>query len=121
MKLFTVLSSPVSPSFYVLCWIRQPKFQPSAIAWNINEVTPRIRILLEKLIVTQLVKKFPAVYGTRRFITVFTTACNTEALFEISWEPGVISPLVQLPSWRTTLCWLYATAYLIYSQLLTSM
>jgi hypothetical protein len=27
-----------------------------------------------KLIVTQLVKKFPAFYGTRRFITVFTTA-----------------------------------------------
>jgi hypothetical protein len=29
---------------------------------------------LEKLIVTQLVKKFPAFYGTRRFITVFTRA-----------------------------------------------
>jgi hypothetical protein len=27
-----------------------------------------------KLIVTQLVKKFPAFYVTRRFITVFTTA-----------------------------------------------
>jgi len=31
------------------------------------------RTLLEKLRVTQLVKKFPAFYGTRRFITVFTT------------------------------------------------
>jgi hypothetical protein len=29
-------------------------------------------VLLEKLIVTQLVKKFPAFYGIRRFITVFT-------------------------------------------------
>jgi len=27
---------------------------------------------LEKLIVTELIKKFPAFYGTRRFITVFT-------------------------------------------------
>jgi hypothetical protein len=30
------------------------------------------RVLLEKLIVTQLVKKFSAFYGTRWFITVFT-------------------------------------------------
>jgi len=30
---------------------------------------------LEKQIVTQLVKKFTAFYGTRRFITVFTRAC----------------------------------------------
>jgi hypothetical protein len=30
--------------------------------------------VLEKLMVTQLVKKFPAFYGIRRFITVFTTA-----------------------------------------------
>jgi len=31
-------------------------------------------VLLEELAVTQLVKKFPAFYGTSRFITVFTTA-----------------------------------------------
>jgi hypothetical protein len=30
--------------------------------------------LLEKLTVTQLAKKFPNFYGTRRFIAVFTTA-----------------------------------------------
>jgi hypothetical protein len=36
-------------------------------------ITPWCRILFEKLIVTQLVKKYPA-YGTRRFITVFTKA-----------------------------------------------
>jgi hypothetical protein len=29
-------------------------------------------IVIEKLIVAQLVKKFPVFYGTRRFITVFT-------------------------------------------------
>jgi hypothetical protein len=32
------------------------------------------RVLLEKLTRFQLVKKFPAFYGTRRFITVFTSA-----------------------------------------------
>jgi hypothetical protein len=35
-------------------------------------VTPWRRVLLEKLIVTQLVKKFAAFCGTRRFIAVFT-------------------------------------------------
>jgi hypothetical protein len=29
---------------------------------------------LEKLIVTQLVKKYPVFYGIRRFVTVFTRA-----------------------------------------------
>jgi len=30
------------------------------------------RVLLEKLIITQLVKKFSILYGTLRFITMFT-------------------------------------------------
>ena len=37
-------------------------------------LTPYGRVLLEKLMVSQLVKKFPAHYGTRRFITAFTSA-----------------------------------------------
>jgi hypothetical protein len=32
--------------------------------------------LLEKPKSPQLVKKLPAFYGTRRFITAFTTACD---------------------------------------------
>jgi len=36
--------------------------------------TPRNRVLLEKLTGSQLVKKFPEFYGTRRFITEFTSA-----------------------------------------------
>jgi len=35
-----------------------------------NLLTPWSRVLLEKLIVTQLVKKFPTFYGTQRFITI---------------------------------------------------
>ena len=38
--------------------------------------TPWSRVLLEKLTVSQLVKKFPAFYGTRRFITAFTSTCH---------------------------------------------
>ena len=37
-------------------------------------LTPRSRVLLENLTGFQLVKKFPAFYGTRRFITTFKTA-----------------------------------------------
>jgi len=33
-------------------------------------------ILLDKIIVAQLIKKFPAFHGTRRFVTVFTTASH---------------------------------------------
>jgi hypothetical protein len=35
---------------------------------------PHSTVLLDKLTALQLVKKFPAFYGTRRFITAFTNA-----------------------------------------------
>ena len=37
-------------------------------------LTPWSRVLLENLTVPQLVKKFPVFYGTRKFITAFTSA-----------------------------------------------
>jgi len=37
-------------------------------------LNPWFRVSLEKLTSLQLVKKFPAFYGTRRFITTFTRA-----------------------------------------------
>jgi hypothetical protein len=37
-----------------------------------NNITPWSRGLLEKLTVSQLIKKFSAFYGTRMFITTFT-------------------------------------------------
>jgi hypothetical protein len=33
-------------------------------------------VLLEKLTGFQLVKKFPAFYGNRKFITAFTSSCH---------------------------------------------
>ena len=36
--------------------------------------TPWSTVILEKLIGSQLVKKFPTFYGTRRLITPFTSA-----------------------------------------------
>jgi len=37
-------------------------------------LTPCTRVILEKLTGLQPVKKFPAFYGTQRFITAFTSA-----------------------------------------------
>jgi len=39
-------------------------------------LTPWSRVLPEKLTGFQLVQEFPAFYGTRRFITAFTSARN---------------------------------------------
>jgi hypothetical protein len=50
-----------------------------------NQPTPWSRGLSEKLTDTQLLKKFPAFYGARRFITAFTTACH----LSLSWARSI--------------------------------
>ena len=55
-------------------------------------LTPWSRVLLEKLTGTQLVKKFPAFYGTRRFITTFTSAHQLSLP-----EPARSSPCPHIP------------------------
>jgi hypothetical protein len=40
-------------------------------------LTPCSRVPIEKLTGLQAVKKFPAFYGTRRFITAFTSSPHT--------------------------------------------
>jgi hypothetical protein len=42
--------------------------------FHVLDITPWSRGLLEKLRVFQLFKKFPAFYGTQRFITALTRA-----------------------------------------------
>jgi len=41
-------------------------------------------VLLEEFIVAQLIKKFSSIYGTRRFITWFKTACHL--CWTLSWN-----------------------------------
>jgi hypothetical protein len=41
---------------------------------NNNNNTPWSRVILVKLICSQIVKKFPGFYGNERFITAFTKA-----------------------------------------------
>ena len=51
---------------------------PSPHLWYSYLLTPWCRFLLEKLTGLQLVEKFPAFYGTRRFISLFTRARKVE-------------------------------------------
>jgi hypothetical protein len=62
-------------------------------------LAPWKRVLLEKLIGLQLVKKFHAFYGTQRFITTFTSAHH---LF-LSWTNSIQSIPPHPTSWRSIL------------------
>jgi hypothetical protein len=44
--------------------------------WALLNNVMNLGVLLEKLTGLLLVKKFPAFYGTRKFITAFTSACH---------------------------------------------
>jgi hypothetical protein len=57
-------------------------------------LTPWSRVLLEKLTGFQLVKKVPAFYGTRKFITAFTRAHH----LSLSWA----SPIQSVPPHPTS-------------------
>jgi len=50
-------------------------------------LTPRSRVLLVKLTFSQVVKKFPALYGTRWFINAFTRA----HYLSLSWARSIQS------------------------------
>ena len=62
-------------------------------------LTPWCRVLLEKLTSLQLIKKFPAFHGTRRFITALTSVRH----LSLSWASPIQS-IYPLPgSWRSIL------------------
>ena len=66
---------------------------------NTYLLTPWCRVLLEKLTGLQLVKKFPAFQGTRRFITALTSVRH---LF-LSWASPIQSIYPHPTSWRSVL------------------
>ena len=60
-------------------------------------LTPLCRVLLEKLTGLQLVKKFPAFQGTRRFITALTSVHH----LSLSWANPIQSIYPHPTSWRS--------------------
>ena len=62
-------------------------------------LTPWYRVLLEKLTGLQLVKKFPAFYGTQRFITALISVRH----LSLSWASPIQSIYPHPISWRSIL------------------
>ena len=68
------------------------------VAYSLSYLlTPWSRVLLEKLAGFQLVKKFPAFYGTRRFISILTIARH----LSLSWASSIQSIYPHPTSWRS--------------------
>jgi hypothetical protein len=85
---------PVIRSYLDTCVTGTWKYQ--TIYWR----TSWSRVLLENITGSQIVKKFLAFFGTRRFITTFTTARQ----LSLSWARSIQSLLpAHLTSWRYTL------------------
>ena len=70
-----------------------------AVGWVNYLLTPRCRVLLEQLTGLQLVKKFPAFHGTRRFITTLTSVRH----LSLSWASPIQSTYPHPTSWRSIL------------------
>ena len=62
-------------------------------------LTSWCRVLLEKLTGLQLVKKFPAFHGTRRFTTALTSVRH----LSLSWANPIQSTYPHFTSWRSSL------------------
>jgi len=62
-------------------------------------LTPWCRVLLEKLTGLQLVNKFPALHGIRRFITALTSVRH----MSLSWASPIQSIYPHPTSWKSIL------------------
>ena len=62
-------------------------------------LTPWSRVLLEKPTGSQLVEKFPSFYGTRTFVTAFTSS----RYLSLSWATSIQSLHPHSTSWRSIL------------------
>jgi hypothetical protein len=84
---FLTVAFPSESESFIICNVQNnlvtfAEFEDNRVKESVGTVlylltyllTPWCRILFEELIITQLVKKYSAFYGTRKFITVFTQA-----------------------------------------------
>ena len=75
-------------------------------------LTPWCRVLPEQLTGLQLVKKFPAFHGTRRFITALTSVRHVS----LSWASPIQSTYPQPTSWRSILILSIIFSYVLLHQ-----
>jgi len=75
------------------------QWKPIYIFYHACLLTSRCRVLLEKLTGLQLVKKFPAFHGTRRFNTALTSFRQ----LSLSWASPIQFIYPHPTSWRSVL------------------
>jgi len=85
-----------SKGFEIAHFSNRSSFRPYLLT---DLLTPWCRVLLEQLTGLQLVKKFPAFHGTRRFITALTSVCH----LSLSWASPAQSIYPHPTSWRSVL------------------
>ena len=78
--------------------LRPEKYTECLVLYTYS-LTPWCRVLLEKLTGLQLVKKFPAFHGTRRFITALISVRH----LSLSWANPIQSIYAHPTSWRSIL------------------
>ena len=84
----------------VKAWVKYWSYVCFALTYLLTYLlTPWSRVLLEKLASLQLVKKFPALYGTRKFLTSLTSARH----LSLSWASPIQSSYPNPTSWRSIL------------------
>ena len=105
---FTILApyfqcSQVFPFQYRGYILNAPEFLSMFVVMPVTLLTylltPWSRVLLEKLASLQLVKKFPAFYGTWRFLAAVTSARH----LSLSWASPIQSSYPNPTSWRSIL------------------
>jgi hypothetical protein len=75
------------------CWADSVQFDLKGVCLCLltNQLTPYSKVLLEKLMVLQLIERFPTFCGTPHFPTLLTTACHL-SLYWARW-------IQSTPSW----------------------
>jgi hypothetical protein len=88
-----------STTVYCCKCIRRYRLSPEAFGYTLVllALTAWSRSLLEKLVVTQLFKKFLTIYGTRKFITVVTRALH-QSLSRATWTQSTRPQRISLRS-----------------------
>ena len=92
-------------SFNTYCFLRQQWLRDwTSLLYQVTYLliyllTPWCRVLPEQLPSLQLVKKFPAFHGTRRFITALTRVRQ----LSLSWASPIQSIYPHRTSWRSIL------------------
>ena len=97
--IFRLIFEQMDNSFNLRDLVLQELVKLIVVCYIKNLLTPWCRVLLEKLTSLQLVKKFPTLYGIRRFITAFTSACH----LSLSWASSIQSIPPHPTFWRSIL------------------